>query len=1087
MSSYYERDYRYARDDPPSSDEDKYKSTTVRRYKVGGGGGSSTSRVERVERYEEVEDDRRSRYSTRDDLRDNRSHVGRPSGEVVEVDRRTEKTYLPERPRSAFDPPVERERRVVEKRIERDDSGHHGQDRYYERETDYIREPADRRDTRDNTTVIRESRETIERDQPRNYWDRQSRMPWDEGHEDVRIEKHIERRSGDHVDDMRIEKVVERDHDHDHYSHHEHPGAVERYTKETEYYSPADPPPQPIIIRQKAPEPQQIIVQEAAAPPPVIINQERPEPGYIVLRENHRQVARPEPPEEYYYRREERDSRHREDDYAMERYDRRHRRDYPSEDEDYYVKRTIIRRERSSSSDHHKKRHLAEGALAGAGLSALLSSRRDREGDLPEHRGKKVLAGAALGALGTEVIRRARSAYEEGHYDDDYDDRRHRSRSKSRSRITTGLALGAAALAVAGGLKYMQSNKIEKEEATRGRARRRYSDDEYSRSSSRVSRVSRTVSRTSRSRKRSKSSVAKAAAATGAVAGLVQHYRSKSRGKSRSKSKVRTGAEIAAASLTGAAASKLWERHKDKKEARERKVDDDEEYYSDRSHHRRGYSSSRSRSRSHSRSSRSRARSVTIREGANRELGLVEYGNDPLSPTAGYVSAGEPRQRHHRRHRSPSVASDPEIKRQRSKSRLREAAAGVLGAGAAAIGLKKYNDVKKEKEKEKEKSRERSRERSVGRSMERERQEVEDVRPPREERRRDRRSRERQRQRYEEESDAGGYYPGYEYDPEAPPSPPTASGGYPQPYTGPPPPGPSGPAPPHGPAGFTHYPNPSQMNVNAYPPHPVYNPADYPQPPRASSGGPRNPYPPNAPESVSRGDNPNHSPRTAPDPGGAPAQDGLNSRRRRSRRSRPPSRSTYVSSEPTTPPASLARKRSVTFIPLSPQSSQTLRKLHESQERHSDSDLSSDRTVTRRRGRRRDPDLSSEENDVELMPDRFDTSDRPLEPGDPGRWMTKGGSFEYRPRDKGTQMQGAWGVGGTDADMVNRMAESVGSLLEGKSGCLGILGNVLSHLPKSDGVRGAVEDAKHDESEDEPERPRRTRRRRTRGDDAYLK
>lgn len=63
------------------------------------------------------------------------------------------------------------------------------------------------------------------------------------------------------------------------------------------------------------------------------------------------------------------------------------------------------------------------------------------------------------------------------------------------------------------------------------------------------------------------------------------------------------------------------------------------------------------------------------------------------------------------------------------------------------------------------------------------------------------------------------------------------------------------------------------MNVNAYPPHPVYNPADYPPPPGPPpAGAPRNPYPPNAPESVSRSDNLNHSPRTAPDPGGATAQ-----------------------------------------------------------------------------------------------------------------------------------------------------------------------------------------------------------------------
>jgi hypothetical protein len=46
--------------------------------------------------------------------------------------------------------------------------------------------------------------------------------------------------------------------------------------------------------------------------------------------------------------------------------------------------------------------------------------------------------------LGTEVIRRARSAYEDRHddrYDDDDYDRHHKARSKSRSRLTTGLAI----------------------------------------------------------------------------------------------------------------------------------------------------------------------------------------------------------------------------------------------------------------------------------------------------------------------------------------------------------------------------------------------------------------------------------------------------------------------------------------------------------------------------------------------------------------------------------------------------------------------------------------------------------------------
>lgn len=515
--SYHEREYRQTRyKDDPSSDDEKLKTTTVRRYKVGGGGVAANTRLERVERYDDIEDDRRSRYSHRDDLRDSISHIGRTSGDVVEIDRRVEKTYLPERPRSAFDPPVQRT--VVEKRIiERDgpDYRDRDRDRIVEREVEYTREPErrdrdrvvereveysrepERRDRdrvverereveysreperRDRVIerereveyspreperrVVRETRETIEREAPLSPrdrdWDRRSRAPWDDRDEvriekrverrsddhvdDIRIEKRVERRSDDHIDDVKVEKRVERVDVYDHHDHHDHGGEVERYRKETEYYAPAEPTPQPIVIRQRAPEPQQIIVQEAPAPPPLVIDRQQPEPGYIVVRENNREIARRDPrDDEYYYRREERElgPRRRDDDYAIERYERR-RRDYPSDDEDVYMKRTIVRRERSDSADHHKKRHIAEGALAGAGISALVASRRGRDGDLPENRGKKVLAGAALGALGTEVIRRARSAYEDRYGDEDEYDSRHRARSKSRSRLTTGLAI----------------------------------------------------------------------------------------------------------------------------------------------------------------------------------------------------------------------------------------------------------------------------------------------------------------------------------------------------------------------------------------------------------------------------------------------------------------------------------------------------------------------------------------------------------------------------------------------------------------------------------------------------------------------
>jgi hypothetical protein len=229
-----------------------------------------------------------------------------------------------------------------------------------------------------------------------------------------------------------------------------------------------------------------------------------------------------------------------------------------------------------------------------------------------------------------------------------------------------------------------------------------------------------------------------------AIAGLVQHYRSKSRG--RSQSRLKTGGEIAAAALAGAAGSKLWDRHKDKKAAREQSRDlDDGQYYSDPDH--RDYRSrSRTRSRSHSHSRSGTHRSSTYPREANPELGLVEYGDAPLSPS-GYGSASDdrrPRHRHHTPSHSPSVASDKAAKKKRSRSRLRDAAVGVLGAGAAAIGLKKYNDAKKEREKSRERDRSRDRSRDRG-SEDIDPRDGDDAR--REERRRQRRSRERERRR----------------------------------------------------------------------------------------------------------------------------------------------------------------------------------------------------------------------------------------------------------------------------------------------------------------------------------------------------
>jgi hypothetical protein len=871
------RSYVRERDDP-DSDDDRYRAPTVRRYKV-----TQTQRappppppppvehVERIERTERVvendfiEDDRRSRFSTHS----HHLHPGRSSGDLVEVDttRRVDRTYLPERPRSAFDPPAQRSTHVVEKVTERERGRSPTPEFYdisktrsvvhddgrtvYERTREVEREdpwPADRQRTtvetkqrlverdddrwyddrgdRTRTTVekkvveregdhwwdererprdrelVYEKTKEIERDpgptSPRD-WDRHSHSPWDRDNVDVRVERRIEKR--DDGVDVTVQRRVEERRDETPY------GQLERYRKETEYYEPAPPDPAPIIIRQRAPE-QRIIVQEAPEPAPIIVPYRQQQNTVVTRREEPRE-------DEYYYRRREVDRYgDRRDDYAVAEYRRSHSRDrysdgYRSDDDDVYVRRTIIRRQRSRSPEHHHKLHLAEGAVAGAGLAALAASRRHGDGDVQSGRGRKVLAGAALGALGTEVFKRARSAYNERYGDDDdrYRDDYRRGRSRSRGgdyrdyrdhreyrrddeyeeehdrhhKIKTGLGLAAAALAVAGAAKYYQSQKIEKEELRRGRSLHRYDSD------SGDSYISRSRSRGPGGRSPSRGSgIAKAAAGTAAVAGLVQHFRSKSRGrqasgsKSRSRSRLRTGAEIVAAGLAGAAGKKLYDRSKDKKEERERELSDEEherEYRErERSRSRRDRSRSRSRSRSHSRS-RSRPPIPTSAAAADPELGLVEYGGHPLyserdgdyrprTAERGYESAEDRRRRRkerlaRQRSQSRGLDSDDDDgvhdekeerkdKRARSRSRFRDMAAGAAAAGAAAIGLKKYGDAKKDKERAESRSRELSRERSRERSRDREERERDREARARDRGERDRDRRERDRGRRSE-------------------------------------------------------------------------------------------------------------------------------------------------------------------------------------------------------------------------------------------------------------------------------------------------------------------------------------------------
>lgn len=724
---YRERErerYRDYREDPESDDE-RYRSTTVTRYKV-----PRSDRHDRAERVVDVDDAGRSHFS---------SQNPRGSGDHLDVGGR-DRGYAPDRPRSAFEPSA------------------YDRDRYYDRE--------------DRSRVSGYGGSGFQERERGSDWDRRGRD------EDVRVEKRTEERYDD-----------------------SHGHEVERIRKETEYYAPQESGGAPIVIRQR-PEPQKIIFQEAPPAAPLVLTRAARDREY----EGERQLARRER-EDDYYRQERREvgpyrGDPREDDraYAMSRYDRD--RDRRREDDEYYMhRRKVVRRESSASDDGHK-RELAGGALAGAGITALLSSRRDADGDLPANRGKKVIAGAALGALGTEAIKRARSAYGERRGDRDQSPDDH-------SRLKKGLGIAAVALAAAGAAQYYKSNKVDKEESRRGRSRsRRHSHyNDHDRSLSRTGYYSRTPSRSvtpprSKSRRRSLSRAATAVLGTAGAAAVVKKLRDRSKSKarsasrgsrrsrsrSRSKSRLRRAAEIGGVAATAGIASKMWKNHRDKK-ADERSRSRGYDSADDRDYHRggrggRGYSRSRSRS-------------------------LVEYGDSPLPPNRDYEDEAAERRRR-RRLRSRSASSSAPETEKRSKSRLRNMAA----AGAAAIGVNQLMGRNKDEDR---------------RSRERESRERERIR---------RRSRRRSQGRlYDDDLRDDDYF--NDRDRRRPDSPPMASGGayYNAPYPGTPGPGPAG-------APYAQFPNPSQPNVNDYQP---YIPHDYMGYPPAPAPGPPPPGPPGPP------------------------------------------------------------------------------------------------------------------------------------------------------------------------------------------------------------------------------------------------
>lgn len=284
---------------------------------------------------------------------------------------------------------------------------------------------------------------------------------------------------------------------------------------------------------------------------------------------------------------------------------------------------------------------------------AMLTNYQEKIREKPDHRTKNIFGSAALGAIGAEVISRARNLCHD----------HHGGRSRARSitdrnesnSIKPALGIAATGLAVAAAAQYAQSRKTNAEDLPRGSSRTRSRSRSYSHQSPRQ--VSRSTCQTSPSKHRDPdhraSVITKAGVAAAALTGVVQHIRNRSR--SRSRSRIRTGTEIAGSALAGATAADIYERHKEKEESEL----DEKTRGRDRRERSRYRSRSRARARERSRGSpsevdsesdkteyrkehhqtskhrnaskiRSRSRNSYRDLDIESELDMIEYGSDPV-------------------------------------------------------------------------------------------------------------------------------------------------------------------------------------------------------------------------------------------------------------------------------------------------------------------------------------------------------------------------------------------------------------------------------------------------------------------------
>lgn len=168
------------------------------------------------------------------------------------------------------------------------------------------------------------------------------------------------------------------------------------------------------------------------------------------------------------------------------------------------------------------------------------------------------------------------------------------------------------------------------------------------------------------------------------------------------------------------------------------------------------------------------------------------------------------------------------------------------------------------------------------------------------------------------------------------------------------------------------------------------------------------------------------------------------------------------------------RHKSVAFSSLSPQSSRELRRHRRRRSRSPGSgskpqDFHDSEPLARRRrhssgppaARRKAHDDSADSDpEVEYLPDRFDAHGRPLSPSAPNTGRTeRSGQFHRKPRRaRDWNVDGGWHVGGTDREAVERMAEGLRDVVDGRMSWLGLIGGVMEGF--DDGKGGKRGDGK---------------------------